>query len=46
MSDKGVIQTLNEYMIKVFDKNKDGVVTFREFMSVFPSYAVGQAGLL
>jgi hypothetical protein len=43
MSDKGVIETLNEYMVKVFDKNKDGVVTFKEFMTIFPSYAVGLA---
>jgi len=43
MNDKGVIETLNEYMVKVFDKNKDGVVTFKEFMTIFPSYAVGLA---
>jgi hypothetical protein len=41
--EKGVIETLNEYMVKVFDKNKDGVVTFKELMAVFPSYAVGMA---
>lgn len=41
--NKGVIQTLNEYMMKVFDKNKDGVVTFKEFMTIFPSYSVGLA---
>ena len=44
MSDnKGVIETLNEYMVQVFDKNKDGVVTLKEFMSIFPNYAVGIA---
>jgi hypothetical protein len=42
-NEKGVIETLNGYMVKVFDKNKDGVVTFKEFMAVFPSYAVGLA---
>jgi hypothetical protein len=42
-NEKGVIETLNGYMVKVFDKNKDGVVTFKEFMAVFPSYAVALA---
>ena len=40
---KSVMQTLNEYMVNVFDKNKDGVVTFKEFMSIFPNYAVAIA---
>lgn len=40
---KSVIETLNDYMVSVFDKNKDGVVTFKEFMTIFPNYAVGMA---
>ena len=40
---KGVMETLNDYMMSVFDKDKDGIVSFKELMAIFPNYAVAIA---
>ena len=43
--NKGVIETLNDYMTNIFDRDKDGIVTVKELFSVFPNYAVAIAVL-
>jgi len=43
--NKGVIETLNDYMTAIFDRDKDGIITMKEFLSVFPNYAVAIAVL-
>lgn len=40
MSDKGVFETLGDYMRQVFDTDNDGIVSFKEAFSIFPNLAV------
>lgn len=40
MSDKGVFETLGDYMRQVFDADNDGIVSFKEAFSFFPNFAV------
>lgn len=40
MSDKGVFETLGDYMRQVFDTDNDGIVSFKEVFSIFPNMAV------
>jgi hypothetical protein len=41
-----VLKTLGDYVNEVFDKDKDGVVSFKEFMSLFPNAAIAIALLV
>ena len=41
--NKGVIETLGDYMTLIFDKDKDGIVTAKELLGVFPNHAVAVA---
>ena len=38
-----VIQTLGDYVNKVLDTNKDGKITVKDFIDLFPNYAVAIA---
>lgn len=38
--NKGVLETLGDYMRQVFDADKDGMVSVKEIFSVFPNMAV------
>jgi len=37
------VQTLGEYVKKVLDTNKDGKISFKDFIDLFPNYAVAIA---
>ena len=41
-----VLKSLGEYVNDVLDKDKDGVVSFKEFMAIFPSSAIAIALLV
>ena len=41
MSNK--VETLGTYMRKIFDTNKDGVITFKDFVGLFPNNAIAIA---
>lgn len=37
------VQTLGDYVKKVLDTNKDGKITFKDFVDLFPNYAIAIA---
>lgn len=40
MENKGVLESLGDYMRQVFDADKDGMVSVKEIFSVFPNMAI------
>lgn len=38
-----IVQSLGEYVNKVLDTNKDGVITFKDFIDLFPNSAIAIA---
>src|SRR3990172_2503612 len=41
--NKGVMESLGEYMTEIFDKDGDGIVTIKEVFTVFPNSAIAIA---
>lgn len=41
-----ILKTLGEYVYEVLDKDKDGVISFKEYMGIFPNYAIAIALLV